>query len=86
VGNIPVLTPNEVIAILIKLGFIEVRQRGSQKQFCSVKSPKTLASRSMSCLSTDQPGSQHGRCAMKPLSAGYVRRQTEIHRGESRSD
>ena len=27
-GNIPVLKPNEVIAILIKLGFTEVRQRG----------------------------------------------------------
>lgn len=26
-------TPNEVIAILIKLGFTEVRQRGSHKQF-----------------------------------------------------
>jgi len=32
-GNIPVLKPNEVIAILIKLGFTEVRQRGSHKQF-----------------------------------------------------
>ncbi|MBU2832554.1 MULTISPECIES: type II toxin-antitoxin system HicA family toxin [Acidithiobacillus] len=32
-GNIPVLKPNEVIAILIKPGFIEVRQRGSHKQF-----------------------------------------------------
>jgi len=33
VGHIPVLKPNEVIAILLKLGFIEVRQRGSHKQF-----------------------------------------------------
>ena len=32
-GNIPVLKPSEVIAILIKLGFTEVRQRGSHKQF-----------------------------------------------------
>ena len=32
-GNIPVLKPNEVVAILIKLGFTEVRQRGSHKQF-----------------------------------------------------
>jgi predicted RNA binding protein YcfA (HicA-like mRNA interferase family) len=32
-GNIPVLKPHEVVAILIKLGFIEVRQRGSHKQF-----------------------------------------------------
>lgn len=32
-GNIPVLKPGEVVAILIKLGFSEVRQRGSHKQF-----------------------------------------------------
>ncbi len=32
-GNISVLKSNEVIAILIKLGFTEVRQRGSHKQF-----------------------------------------------------
>ena len=29
----PVLKPNEVISILQKLGFVEVRQRGSHKQF-----------------------------------------------------
>ena len=28
-GNIPVLKPNEVIAILTRLGFVEVRQRSS---------------------------------------------------------
>jgi predicted RNA binding protein YcfA (HicA-like mRNA interferase family) len=33
VGNIPVLKPAEVVAILLKLGFVEVRQRGSHKQF-----------------------------------------------------
>jgi predicted RNA binding protein YcfA (HicA-like mRNA interferase family) len=33
VGNVPVLKPSEVVAILIKLGFTEVRQRGSHKQF-----------------------------------------------------
>jgi predicted RNA binding protein YcfA (HicA-like mRNA interferase family) len=33
VGNIPVLKPSEVVAILLKLGFTEVRQRGSHKQF-----------------------------------------------------
>jgi predicted RNA binding protein YcfA (HicA-like mRNA interferase family) len=33
VGNVPVLKPAEVVAILRKLGFIEVRQRGSHKQF-----------------------------------------------------
>ncbi len=32
-GNIPVLKPSEVVAILAKLGFSEVRQRGSHKQF-----------------------------------------------------
>lgn len=32
-GNIPILKPNEVIKILEKLGFQEVRQRGSHKQF-----------------------------------------------------
>jgi len=32
-GDIPTLKPGEVIAILIKLGFSEVRQRGSHKQF-----------------------------------------------------
>ena len=32
-GNIPVLKPPEVVRILEKLGFIEIRQRGSHKQF-----------------------------------------------------
>ena len=31
--GIPVLRPREVIAILNSLGFVEVRQRGSHKQF-----------------------------------------------------
>ena len=35
-GNIPVLKPSEVIAILVALGFSEVRQRGSHKQFRDV--------------------------------------------------
>ena len=29
----PVLKPKEVVAILVKLGFVEVRQRGSHKQY-----------------------------------------------------
>ncbi len=29
----PVLKPREVIALLVALGFVEVRQRGSHKQF-----------------------------------------------------
>jgi len=32
-AGVPVLRPREVIAILNALGFIEVRQRGSHKQF-----------------------------------------------------
>jgi predicted RNA binding protein YcfA (HicA-like mRNA interferase family) len=32
-GKYPVLKPQEVIAILEKLGFMEVRQRGSHKQY-----------------------------------------------------
>ena len=32
-GYIPILKPKEVIAILEKLGFQEVRQKGSHKQF-----------------------------------------------------
>ena len=31
--GVPVLKPREVIAILKRLGFVEVRQRGSHKQF-----------------------------------------------------
>jgi predicted RNA binding protein YcfA (HicA-like mRNA interferase family) len=32
-GNVPVLKPQEVVLILEKLGFREVRQKGSHKQF-----------------------------------------------------
>jgi predicted RNA binding protein YcfA (HicA-like mRNA interferase family) len=32
-GNLPVLKPREVAVILEKLGFVEVRQRGSHKQY-----------------------------------------------------
>ncbi|MFQ5687660.1 MAG: type II toxin-antitoxin system HicA family toxin, partial [Candidatus Scalindua sp.] len=32
-GNIPVLKPSEVITILKHIGFTEVRQKGSHKQF-----------------------------------------------------
>lgn len=32
-GNLPVLSPQQVIVILTRLGFAEVRQRGSHKQF-----------------------------------------------------
>jgi predicted RNA binding protein YcfA (HicA-like mRNA interferase family) len=33
VGAVPVLKPGDVVAILHRLGFVEVRQRGSHKQF-----------------------------------------------------
>ncbi len=32
-GTVPVLKSKEVVAILKRLGFFEVRQRGSHKQF-----------------------------------------------------
>ena len=32
-GKYPVLKPREVTALLEKLGFVQVRQRGSHKQF-----------------------------------------------------
>jgi predicted RNA binding protein YcfA (HicA-like mRNA interferase family) len=32
-SSVPVLKPREVIARLQRLGFVEVRQRGSHKQF-----------------------------------------------------
>jgi len=32
-GNTPILKPQEVVRILINLGFSEVRQKGSHKQF-----------------------------------------------------
>lgn len=32
-GSVPVLKPKEVVAILECLGFFEVRQKGSHKQF-----------------------------------------------------
>lgn len=35
-GNIPVLKPREVVKILETMGFVEVRQRGSHKQFSHV--------------------------------------------------
>jgi len=32
-GKIPVLKPREVVTILERMGFVEVRQHGSHKQF-----------------------------------------------------
>ena len=31
--SLPVLKPREVVALLLALGFVEVRQKGSHKQF-----------------------------------------------------
>jgi predicted RNA binding protein YcfA (HicA-like mRNA interferase family) len=32
-GNVPVLKPREVVRLLEKLGFTQIRQRGSHRQF-----------------------------------------------------
>lgn len=32
-SRLPVLKPREVVRILLRFGFVEVRQRGSHKQF-----------------------------------------------------
>lgn len=32
-GKIPILKPQEIVRILNNLGFVEVRQKGSHKQF-----------------------------------------------------
>lgn len=32
-GNLPILKPREIVALLEALGFAEARQRGSHKQF-----------------------------------------------------
>jgi len=31
--NLPILKPREVVTLLAKLGFVEVRQKGSHKQY-----------------------------------------------------
>lgn len=33
-GTIPVLKPREVVTLLERMGFSEVRQHGSHKQYC----------------------------------------------------
>ncbi len=33
VPKLPILKPREIVAILGRLGFVEIRQRGSHKQF-----------------------------------------------------
>jgi len=41
VGTVPILKPAEVIAVLLRLGFVEVRQRGSHKQFRDANGRRT---------------------------------------------
>jgi predicted RNA binding protein YcfA (HicA-like mRNA interferase family) len=43
VAKAPVLKPKEVVAILNNIGFVEVRQRGSHKQFRHVDGRCTTA-------------------------------------------
>lgn len=43
-GNIPVLKPSEVVAILNRMGFTEIRQKGSHKQFRDNKGRGTTVS------------------------------------------
>ncbi len=42
-GNLPVLKPREVVALLVTLGFHEARQRGSHKQFKHADGRQTTA-------------------------------------------
>jgi len=41
VASVPVLKPREVVALLVRHGFVEVRQRGSHKQFRHVDGRST---------------------------------------------
>ena len=40
-SHLPVLKPREVIRVLLRLGFAEVRQRGSHKQFAHADGRRT---------------------------------------------
>ncbi len=40
-SKLPVLRPAEVVRILLELGYVEVRQRGSHKQFRDLKGRST---------------------------------------------
>ena len=40
-GDVPVLKPREVAGILERLGFVEVRQRGSHRQYRHADGPAT---------------------------------------------
>jgi predicted RNA binding protein YcfA (HicA-like mRNA interferase family) len=40
-SRVPVLKPREVVTLLQRLGFVEVRQRGSHKQFRHADGRKT---------------------------------------------
>ena len=40
-SRLPVLKPREVVRVLLRLGFIEVRRRGSHKQFAHADGRRT---------------------------------------------
>ncbi len=40
-SRLPVLKPREVVRVLLRLGFIEVRHRGSHKQFARADGRRT---------------------------------------------
>jgi len=48
-GNIPVLKPTEVTSILNRFGFIEIRQKGSHKQFRHLDGRATTVSYHPGC-------------------------------------
>ncbi|MCX7838591.1 MAG: type II toxin-antitoxin system HicA family toxin [Anaerolineae bacterium] len=50
-GKYPVLKPREVVAILEKLGFVEVRQRGSHKQYRHPDGRSTVVKRCINPVS-----------------------------------
>ena len=78
-GNVPVLKPAEVVAILRKLGFAEVRQRGSHKQFREARggnllrcNPKLTGLASSRVDAVANP--EHPEMAVKHIVRGIVRR------------
>jgi predicted RNA binding protein YcfA (HicA-like mRNA interferase family) len=64
-SNLPVLKPREVVAILKKLGFVEVRQRGSHRQY-----------RHPDGRSTTVPF--HARCDISPILLRQIAREVGL--------
>ncbi|HXU29789.1 MAG TPA: type II toxin-antitoxin system HicA family toxin [Thermoanaerobaculia bacterium] len=75
VGDLPVLKPREVVAILQSLGFAEIRQRGSHNQFSAFGRPEDhgCSARSLTTsvwmFATSSPvGKQTFRCEwLRPM-------------------